>query len=83
MTEVTEAAVPVVAATVEGQAASVVAAVAAQRARPIVAAIPLIVNFRTVAIARSGQEDAVAIGAGYAITIYAIKGSPIPGAVVA
>ena len=81
MTEVT-ADVVVVAATAEEQAVSAVAVAAVQRARPIAAVRPLTVNFHSVAIARSGQEDAVAVGTGYAVTGYTVKGGPLPGAVV-
>ena len=82
MTVVTIEVAPEVVATAEAHVVSFVA-VAAQRARPKVAVRPLIAYFRTVAIARSGQEDTVAIGAGYAVTVYAVKGGPLPGAVVA
>ena len=50
----------------------------AQRARPIEAFRPLVADSRAGAIARSGQEDAVAIGAGYAVAVNAVKSSPHP-----
>ena len=84
-----EAVVTVVVATTvaaaEGvQAVSVVAVFAIiQRARPIVAVGAPAVDFRTVAVARKGQEDAVAVGAGYAVTVNTVKGCPLPSAVVA
>ena len=67
----------------EVQAASVAAAAALQRTQPIVAAGALVVGFRTVAVARKGQEYAVAVGAGYAVTVNAVKGGPSPSAAVA
>ena len=81
--EVTEVVVPVVEAAVEAQAVGAVADTAIQRTRPIVAVGTLIEDSRTVAVARSGQEDAVAVGAGYAVTVNTVKGCPLPSAVVA
>ena len=82
MTVVTAVVLTEVVAAVEAQEASAEAVVVAQRARPIVAVSPLVVDSRTVAIARSGQKDAVAVGAGYALTINAVKSGPSPSAVV-
>ena len=48
-------------ATVEVQVVGVVAVTAIQRTRPIVAVGTLIVDFRTVAVARSGQASGTAI----------------------
>ena len=79
---VVAAVVPVVVAAAEDQVVSAAAEAAIQRTRPIVAGAPA-ENIRTVAVARSGQEDAVAVGAGYAVTGYAMKGSPSPSTVVA
>ena len=67
----------------EEQVVSFVAAAATQRTRPIVAQGAPFADSRTVAVARSGQEDAVAVGAGYAVTLYVVKGGPSPSAVVA
>lgn len=53
--------VPVVVAAVEVQVVGVVAVTAIQRTRPIVAVGTLIVDFRTVAVARSGQASGTAI----------------------
>ena len=67
----------------DAQVVSAVAVTATQRARPKVAAVALAGDSRTEAAARSGQEDAVAVGAGYAVTVNTVKGSPLPSAVVA
>ena len=76
-------AAPVVAAAAEAMAVSVVAVVAVQRTRPIVAAGAagaMADGSRTDAVARSGQEYAVAVGAGYAVTVNTVKGCPLPSA---
>ena len=83
MAVVTVVVVPEVLAAVEVQVVGVVAATAIQRTRPIVAVGTLTDDYRTAAAARSGQEDAVAVGAGYAVTVNAVKGGPSPSAVVA
>ena len=77
MTEATDAVDPIIIV----QAVSEVA-VAAQRTRPIVAVNPLVVASRSAAPARSWQEDAVAIGAGNAIAVNAVKSGPSPSTVV-
>ena len=83
MAVVTVVAEPVVAAATEVQAAGVVAVTAIQRARPIEAVGPPKVDYRSVAVARSGQKDAVAVGAGYAVTVNTVKGGPLPSPVSA
>ena len=82
MAVVTVVVAPVVVAAVEVQEVGEAAVTAIQRTRPIVAAGTLIEDSRTAAVARSGQEDAVAVGAGYAVTLYAVKGGPSPSAAV-
>ena len=74
--------VPVVLVAVEAQVASVVAAIAVKRRRPVATDTTSVVGFRAVAIARSGEEDAVAVGAGDLVTVYAVSGCPGPGTLV-
>ena len=74
---------PIVVAAEEVQAVSEVTVIAVKRRRPVVTADTSVDGFRTVAIARSGEEDAVAVGAGNLVTFNAILGCPSPGAVIA
>ena len=74
--------VPEVTAAAEVQVVSVVAAIAAKRRRPAATVATSVVGSRTVAIARSGQEDAVTVGAGHLVTVYAVLGCPSPGTLV-
>ena len=60
------------------KAASVAVAAAVKRRRPVASSA---VDFRTVAIARSGKEYAVAVGTGDAVTVYAVLGGQSPSAV--
>lgn len=82
MADETVVVVPTAEAIVETQVVSVAADTDIQRARPIEAVGPPIVGSRTEAVARSGQEYAVAVGAGYAVTVNAVKCGPLPSAVV-
>ena len=82
MTVVAVAAVPVVIAAVEVQAASAVAVIAVKRRRPAETVATSAVGFRTEALPRSGEEDAVAVGAGTFVTVYAVLCCPVPGALV-
>ena len=66
----------------EVKVVSVAAIIAVQRRRPVVTVAISAVGFRAVAIARSGKENAITVGAGYFITIYAVLGGPIPGTIV-
>ena len=76
-------AVPVVVAAAEVQVASVAAATAAaKRRRPVVPVATSVVGSRSDAIARSGEEDAVAVRAGDLVTVYAILSCPSPGTLV-
>ena len=75
---------PDIEAAAEVQAASVEAVASAQRARPVAAVAAVastVVEIRTVAVARSREEDTVAIGfAGDLVTANAILGCPDSGA---
>lgn len=82
MTEVAVVAVPAATAAAEVQAASAVAVIAVKRRRPVVTVATSVVGSRTVAIARSGEKDAVAVGAGNFVTVYAVLCCPVPGALV-
>ena len=82
MTEVAVAVVPIVIAAVEAQRVSVVAATVAKQRRPVETVATSDVGLRTVAIARSGEEDAVSVGAGDLVTVYALLGCPTPSAVI-
>ena len=83
MTVVAVAVVPVEIAAAEVQVESVEVAIAVKRRRPAETVANFVVDSRTVAVARSGKEDAVAVGAGDLVTVYAILGCPGPSAVIA
>ena len=72
----------IVAATVEVEAASAVVIALVGRRTPIVAALANVVVRRPVAVARSRKKNAVAVGAGNFMTVYATLGGPLPGAFV-
>lgn len=62
MAVVTVVVVPVIVTAIEVQVVGVVAVVAVQRTRPIVAVGASVVDFRTVAVARSGQASKTVSG---------------------
>ena len=75
--------VPAVAVAEEFQVESVVTDIAVKWRRPVVAAATSVVaDSCTDAIARSGEEDAVSVGAGDLVTVYALLGCPTPSAVI-
>ena len=76
------AVIPAAIAAAEVQAASEVAVIADKRRRPVETVATSVVGFRSVAIARSGEEDAVTVGAGDLVTVYAVLGYPSPGTLV-
>ena len=78
----TEAAEPVVTTAIEEQGVSAVAVIAVKRRQPVETVATSAADHRSVAIARSGEEDAVAVGTGDAVTVYAVLGGPSPSAVV-
>lgn len=59
-----------------------VAAVHAQRAGPVEAERATAADLRTVAVARSGEKDAIAVRTGNLLSIYAIDRSPLPRTLV-
>ena len=73
---------PVVIITAEVQEASSIA-VAVKRRRPVATiATYAAAGSLPVAIARSGEEDAITVGAGHFVTVYTIEFSPLPCTVV-
>ena len=66
------AAEPVVIAAAEVQAVSAAAATAEKRRRPVVTVSTSAVGSRSGAKARSGEEDAVTVGTGDFVTVYAV-----------
>ena len=66
----------------EVQAVSAVSVLEVKRRRPVSTAATSVVGFRNGAIAISGEEDAVTVGAGDLATVYAIFGGPGPGTVI-
>ena len=70
----------VMAATPEVEAVRAVGTV--RRRTPVATARTIVVKRSTAAIARSRQEDVVAVGANDLITTYTINGCPVPGTVI-
>ena len=80
MAEIAVVVAPVVEAAREAQVVSVVAAAAVKRRRPVVTAATSVADFSPAAIARSGQEDAIAVGTSNLVTFYTVLRSPSPSA---
>ena len=80
--EAAEAVAPVIEAAAEVQVVGAVAAASAQRTRPVVAVAATAAEMRTVAVARSREEDAVAVSTGYRVTINAVLCCPGPSAAI-
>ena len=72
----------IVAASAEVEVVSVVVIALVGCRTPIAALLANVVVRRPVAVARSRKKNAVAVGAGHFITVYAALGGPLPGAFV-
>ena len=83
MTAIADVVVQVIETTVEDQVVSSVAESAVKRRRPVATVATSVVEIRTEAVARSREEDAVAVlFAGDFVTFYTVLGCPTPSTVI-
>ena len=79
---VTEVGVPKAAADEEAEAVRDAAVALVQRSRPAAAVRATVVEARTAAVARSGQEDTVTVRTGDKLTVHTILRCPRPSAFI-